>query len=210
VTGLEETRDRILMAALEHVIFDGWTERALRAGAADTGIAAGEAMRAFPGGATDLVAHFTDWADRRMLAAMETADLSGLGVSARVTVAVRLRLEQCAPWREAVRRAVAFLALPQHAGLAARLTFRTVDAMWYAAGDTSADFSYYTKRATLAAVYTSTLLVWLDDTSEDFEATWSFLERRIADVGRFHRLRSRFQKRLTGLRARSRPFDPAR
>src|SRR3546814_19524997 len=91
---------------------------------------------------------------------------------------------------------MSFLAQPQHAALALRCLYRTIDEIWFAVGDTSTDFSFYTKRATLAGVYSTTLLAWLDDTSEGFADTWAFLDRRIADVMRIPLLRARFRQRL--------------
>jgi ubiquinone biosynthesis protein COQ9 len=62
--------------------------------------------------------------------------------------------------------------------------------MWYAAGDKSTDFNFYTKRATLAGVYSATLLYWLNDRSAGSEATWAFLDRRIDNVMAFEKLKS--------------------
>jgi ubiquinone biosynthesis protein COQ9 len=95
---------------------------------------------------------------------------------------VRARLEQLAPHREAVRRALSYLALPQNAALGAKCLYRTVDAIWYAAGDTATDYNFYTKRLLLAGVYSSTVLFWLNDKSEGYAETWAFLDRRIAEV----------------------------
>ena len=85
---------------------------------------------------------------------------------------------------QAVRRALSYLALPRNAALGAKCLYRTVDAIWYAAGDTSTDYNFYTKRLLLAGVYASTLLFWLNDTSEGRAETWAFLDRRIAEVTR--------------------------
>ena len=95
----------------------------------------------------------------------------------RVASAVRTRIEVVAPHKEAARRAAGFLASPQNAPLAARLMDDavSVDAMWRASGDTSSDFSYYTKRAMLAGVYGATLAYWFSDGSEGHSATWTFL-----------------------------------
>ena len=103
-------------------------------------------------------------------------------VRERIATAVRLRLEQVAPHREAVQRGLAFFALPQNAAIGLKCLYRTVDAIWYAAGDRATDYNFYSKRLLLAGVYSSTLLVWLNDTSEDQAETWAFLERRIAEV----------------------------
>src|SRR5262249_25858057 len=99
-----------------------------------------------------------------------------------------------APQREAIRRALAFLALPLHAPLAAKLLYRTVDAVWYALGDRSTDFNFYTKRALLAGVYSSTLLYWLNDKSAECTESWGFLDRRIAEVMKIPQATARLEK----------------
>jgi len=194
----EESRDRLLLVALPHVVFDGWTEKAFQAAIADLGAAATDYRRFFPGGAREAIGHFSDWADRRMAAGLAGHALGDLPVRKRVALAVRLRFEALAPHREAVRRSLGLLALPPNAMLGAQLLYRTVDCLWHAIGDRSADFNFYTKRALLAAVISSTTLYWLDDTTEGAEASWAFLDRRIADVmkvpalgGRLRRLRDR-------------------
>ena len=181
---IEDTRRRLLDATLTHVPFDGWTGVAMMAGARDLGLSPAEAANAFPGGPVEMIEFMSLEADRRMLEALEREDLAALKVRERVALGVRRRLELYGRDREAIRRALAVLALPQNGPLALRLLYRTVDAVWYAAGDTATDFNFYTKRALLAGVYGSTLLAWLDDRSPDLEETWRFLDRRIADAMR--------------------------
>lgn len=196
-----ERRDRILEAALGHVPFDGWSRRSLYAGARDAGFDAATARLLFPGGGDDLLDHLDDWADRRMLARLDELDLGTMRVRERVAAAVRARLEVLAPHREAVRRALAARTLPSNAVRASRNLWRTVDAMWSAAGDVGGGFGYYSKRGLLAAVCSSTLLFWLEDRSEGFRDTWAFLERRIDDVMRIGEVRSRVENVLDGLAA---------
>ncbi len=148
-------RDAAITAMLAHVPFDGWTQRALRRGLADIGAPADDAELLFPGGAADMVACFCDLTDRRMELAAAAMDMTDMRLPRRVRAVIALRLEQNGPHKEAVRRALAVLALRGQAAAAAACTARTVDAIWHAAGDTSADFSWYTKRAILASVYTS-------------------------------------------------------
>lgn len=179
---LTARRDAILLALLPDVAFDGWTRAALLRGAELAAFEKEEALAAFPDGVPQVVAHFSGWADRQMLERLAEADLAAMKVRDRITLAVRTRLEVLAPYKEAVRRSVAVLAMPQHGGLGPRLVYRTVDAMWQAAGDTATDYNFYTKRALLAGVLTTTTLHWLEDRSEGHAATWSFLDRRIADV----------------------------
>lgn len=176
------TRKRLLLAMLPHVPFDGWSDAAIRAGAADAELTPAEALNAFPGGPSEALALFSDWADREMLRRLQKLDLDAMKVRERVAAGVRLRLEVLAPHKEAVRRGLSVLALPPNAGQGLKSLHRTVDAIWTMAGDRSTDYNYYTKRLLLAGVLSTTTLFWLNDRSEGHRATWAFLERRIDDV----------------------------
>lgn len=188
------SRDALLTAALAHVAFDGWTTATLRAGARDAGLAPDDVADAFPRGVADAVRHFSRMADSYMLAELEKADLGELRIHARVALAVETRLAFLDAHREAVHRGMTWLAMPQNALLGARLLYRTVDDIWYAVGDRSADFSFYTKRGLLAGVVGSTTLYWLDDRSEDSAETTAFLHRRLADVMKIHGARKRIEE----------------
>ena len=190
-------RDAAILGMLPNVPFDGWTKRALRAGVRDAGMPPDEADLLFPLGIVDMIETFCDLADRRMEEG--AAALTETRLSKRVRAVIALRLEQNRLYKEAIRRALAILALPRNARAAATCTARTVDAVWYAAGDRSADISWYTKRAILAAIYSATVLYWLRDTSEDDAATLAFLDRRLAGLGRFGRLRGRADALLARL-----------
>ncbi len=189
-------RDAAIEALLPNVPFDGWTARALRAALVSIGQPADDAALLFPGGAGDMVEAFCDLADRRMEAECATLDLAALRVPERVRAVLALRLRQNRPQREAIRRALGLLASPRHGRLAAACTARTVDAIWHAAGDRSADWSWYSKRAILASVYTGVILFWLRDQDEDDAATLAFLDRRLAGVARIGRVRRRVEQVL--------------
>ena len=195
----EEQRDRLLEAALAHVPFDGWSRRSLVAAAADLGIDQGLARRLFPRGGDDLLAQLERWADRRMLTQVDTDALAAMRIRERIGRLVRARLEALAPHREAMRRAVAARLLPSNALAGAASLWRTVDLMWSLAGDKADDYSYYSKRSLLAAVWTSTFLFWLEDRSDDHRDSWAFLDRRIGDVMQIGALRARVGDALRSL-----------
>jgi ubiquinone biosynthesis protein COQ9 len=189
-------RDAALEALLPLVPERGWTVAALRQAAGE------DADLLFPGGAVEMAEAWADLADRRMEAGAAALGLDALRVPARVRAVIALRLVQSRPHKAAVRRALAVLARPGAKAAAARALARTVDAVWFAAGDQSADFSWYTKRAILAGVYGSTLLRWFTDSSEDDGPTLAFLDRRLADVGRIGKTRRRTEALLQRLRPR--------
>ena len=182
-------RDAAIDAMLPNVPFDGWSWRALRRGLASIEVPEDDAELLFPGGIGDMLDLFCDLADRRMEEAATTIAEGSL--TRRVRAVLALRFAQNRDHKEAIRRAWAIMSLPGQARLAARCTARTVDAIWHVAGDEAADFSWYTKRATLTAIYGATLLYWLRDTSDDNSDTLAFLDRRLAGLGRMHRMRGR-------------------
>ena len=77
--------------------------------------------------------------------------------------------------------------------LALRLLYETADGIWYAAGDGATDFSFYTKRVTLAAIYAATVLFWLEDRSPGFADTRDFIERRLVEIARIGQARRRLE-----------------
>lgn len=180
-------RDAALRAMLPEVPRLGWSQAALRAGLAAAGETPDAAAWLFPRGPAGMVEAWCDLADRDMAEAAAGMALETQRIPARIRALVALRLRQQRPHKEAVRRAMALLALPWNAAVAARATARTTDAIWQAAGDTSNDFSFYTRRASLAGVYGTTLAFWLTDADPDDGATLAFLDRRLADLARLQR-----------------------
>lgn len=177
---MDRTKDRVLDASLLHAPFDGWSEATLRAAIVDSEVAPALVRALFPRGGVDLAMAYHQRGDAEMRAAYAATDLAALRTRERITLAVRLRLQVAD--KELVRRGSALFSLPNHAIEGAGLIWNTADAIWDVLGDTSRDVNWYTKRATLAAVYGATVLFWLGDTSDGDQATWGFLDRRIENV----------------------------
>jgi ubiquinone biosynthesis protein COQ9 len=186
---LDEIDARLLPAMLPHVPFEGWSAAARDAAADDEGIDRPLAALALPDAAA-MVDAYTARADRLMAEAMLAAGVGTMKIRDRIRAALVTRLDQAAMDREAVRRALAVLAQPANAALGARILWRTADAMWRAAGDTATDFNHYSKRTILGAVYSASLLYWLEDDSDDFSETRAFIDRRIDGVMRFEKAKA--------------------
>ena len=162
--------------------FDGWSQTAFDAGAKDAGIPADRALNAFPGGMAELLAFHHESEDRQMLEAMARANVSEMRVRDRIAFAVKARLQRNVQHREAIKSACSFLAMPHNAALALRLLYRTVDAMWYGAGDTRPTSISIPSARCWPGVYSTTVLYWLNDKSAGCADTWAFLDRRIDEV----------------------------
>ena len=189
MTESNPARDAAIRAMLPLAGVQGWNWATIRAGLAAAGEDPVLAESWFPTGATGAVAAWIDLANRDMVAAAAAEDVAALRVPARIRRVVELRLAATAPHKPALRRALSLLAMPWNAAVALRTTAATVDAMWHAAGDTSADFSWYTRRATLAGVYGATLAFWTRNDDPDIAEAMEFLDRRLAGVARLGKRR---------------------
>lgn len=191
---LEQLRRRLALAVGENAVFDGWTETAVDTAAQQLGVDPLQARLAMPKSQAGMVDTYIQEVDRALEAHFTPDQLAGMKIREKIRSLIWRRLEIQAPAREAVRRALAILAMPQNVPLALRISWRTADLMWRIAGDTSTDFNHYTKRLTLGAVYGSTLLAWLDDQSEAWADTAAFLDRRIDDVMQIEKLKADWRR----------------
>lgn len=187
---LERLRRELALAVGENAVFDGWTRSAVDSAAQQLGLDAVQARLAVPKSQTGIIDLYIQEVDRALEASFTPERLAKMKIREKIRALVWHRLEIMGPAREAVRRALAILAMPQNLPLALRISWRTADLMWRIAGDNSTDFNHYTKRMTLGAVYGSTLLVWLDDQSDGWADTAAFLDRRIDDVMRFEKFKA--------------------
>ena len=190
---LDEVRAALAPILPRHAAFDGWRAEAVTMAAEQCGIDSDIAALAFPGGAMDMIDAWFASIDMRMLDALAPEKLATLSIRRRIISLIETRLTLLARDREALRRAQAILAMPRHAARAAKLGWRAADGMWRAAGDETTDLNHYSKRLTLAGVYAATLLVFVDDESEDWTETRAFLARRIEGVMRFERAKAQWK-----------------
>ncbi|MDR6144496.1 ubiquinone biosynthesis protein COQ9 [Sphingomonas sp. SORGH_AS870] len=192
---LDEVRVALAEGIASNAAFDGWGDEARDMAADAAGIDRDIARLAFKDGAVAMIDAWFARIDQAMVEAVPAEQAAAMKIRQRITALVEARLAAVAPNREALRRALTILAMPQNAASGARLGWRTVDAIWAQAGDTATDYNHYTKRATLFAVYGSTIAVFLNDDSEDHADTRAFLARRIEGIMRFEKWKAGVAKR---------------
>jgi len=189
---LDELRAALAPQVAANAAFDGWNNRALDAAADALGVDRDVARLAFTDGPVAMIDAWFAHIDAAMLARFTPEQLAAMKIRARIIALVEARLDLASPHREALRRALAILAMPQNLARAAQLGWRAADAMWRAAGDTATDYNHYSKRMTLGAVYASTIAVFLDDESEGQADTRAFLARRIENIMQFEKAKAKW------------------
>ena len=189
---LDELRLALAPAIAEAAIFDGWSDAALVMAAQAVGADKDVARLAFKGGAIEMIEAWITTIDIAMAAALPAETLGQMKIRERIRSLVQFRLDAVTGLEEALRRALAIMAMPQNAGRALRTGWHSADVMWRLAGDTATDYNHYTKRAILASIYGATLAVFVDDTSTDKAETRAFLDRRIEGVMTFEKVKAQW------------------
>jgi ubiquinone biosynthesis protein COQ9 len=193
---LDEIRLAIAPLLPAHAAFDGWNDKAVLAAAADIGVDGDIALLVFKsGGAMALIDAWVDSVDAEMGQRLSPVTVEAMKIRQRITALVATRLAIMEPHKEALRRAMAVMAIPTNTIAATRMGWRTADRIWRLAGDTASDFNHYTKRMTLSAVYASCLAVFINDDTDDFTETRAFLGRRIENVMQFEKIKAQAKAR---------------
>jgi ubiquinone biosynthesis protein COQ9 len=201
---LDEIRAVLAPRLAAHAAFDGWNDVAIASASSEAGIDPDLARLGLKGGAMAMIAAWIGAVDAEMARRLPPETLGAMKIRERITALIATRLEITAPDKEGQRRALAIMASPQNLVKAAQIGWRTADRMWRLAGDTATDFNHYTKRATLSAVYASTLAVFVNDESENFAETRAFLDRRIDNVMQFEKVKAQSKARRENLPSLSR------
>jgi len=194
---LDELRIALAPDIAASAIFDGWNETALVAAAEMAGADVDVAKLAFPEPtrAMDMIEAWITSVDQAMEAEWPQERLAELKIRERIRALVAFRLDAVEHIDEAVRRAMAIMAMPQNAPRSMQLGWRSADIMWRLAGDTATDYNHYTKRAILAGIYSATLAFFVNDDSENKAKSHEFLGRRLDGVMRFEKFKHQLTSR---------------
>ena len=186
----QQAKDKIIDHIMKYVPVSGWTRESLRQAVMDAGFHDGDEFRAFQGNMDRVVSYYLDYNDRRMLEKLKDIDLNSMRTKDRISTAIMVRFRLAEPHKQVVKKTIEYLKHPTRASMAATSLYNTVSQIWYAAGDTSADYNFYTKRGLLAAVYSSTFLYWLKDESEDSIRTRAYLSKKLDQVMQIPKIKS--------------------
>ncbi|MBL0941486.1 MAG: COQ9 family protein [Alphaproteobacteria bacterium] len=186
--------NKVINCTLKHVPVEGWTLNALNLGAIEAEVNNQDVLVFFNHNMDNVISYYSEMLDLQMTQMLESYNLETRKIRERIALAVMTRLELMAPHREAAKRTASYLAFPTKLPFALRLLYKTVNTMWYCAGDTATDFNFYTKRGLLTGVYSSAFIYWLNDQSAGFADTRAFVERRISNVMVIPKMKGRIQE----------------
>ncbi|KAJ2803095.1 Ubiquinone biosynthesis protein coq9, mitochondrial [Coemansia guatemalensis] len=182
-----KARLAIMDLALTKVNEFGWSEQALASAATDLGYSpmahgSSKDTNAGSNSGLSLITHFMDRAldETRIEADDQLHEFDS--TTEKLRFLCRVRLRQTRPMLRHWPEAAAILSQPQNVSVAMSKLADLSSQLYYLAGDKSSRLDWYAKRSALAASYLASELYMCEDRSPNFQATWSFLDRRIEDM----------------------------
>jgi ubiquinone biosynthesis protein COQ9 len=195
---IKVAKDLLLASILPNVEFDGWSSGAFEQAVIDSGVDTSLVHQIAPRGAIDLAVAFHKKGDELMMLGYKQENFTELKYSEKVMQLIKLRIQASNTHKGAVRKGMSLFALPQNINEGGQLIWKTSDKIWNTLGDKSTDSNWYTKRTTLSAVYSATVLFWLCDDSDEAIDTWNFLNRRIQNVMEIEKAKAKIKKTSFG------------
>ena len=183
-------KQKILISAKKHIVFDGWSKKIIESISLDLRIKENEIYKIFPPGYLDILKFYFKETEKNMIKETKNKiNLISLRTHERIYEIILLRLKININDQELIRKTLVFLSKPKHNRLGLKYLYKTVDNIWYLAGDNSTNFNFYTKRIILASIYSATVLYWLNDNSENKINTNNFLLARLKNTSIFSKVK---------------------
>jgi ubiquinone biosynthesis protein COQ9 len=189
---LNSMRLEILKASMKYLVKDGWNNN-IFSSVSKKGKFKEEEMRAlFPKGYKSLLELYLSNIDKEMIESCNKINLIRMRTHQRIREIILARLKINRKNKKLVKRTFLTLMLPQNTKIATFSLYNTVDQMWYLAGDNSTDFNFYTKRAILAFIYSSTICYWINHNNDNVK-TKQFLDKQLTNVNKLSKKKKSFK-----------------
>ena len=186
---LKKIRNQILQEAKPYIVKFGWNENLFVNMKKDSKFTYEEMNVLFPRGYTTLIEMYLEEINSKMTVKSQNINLIRLRVHERIRDLFILRLMIMSEEKKLISKTFLNLLLPHNYKLALKNLYKTVDQMWFLAGDNSTNFNFYSKRAILASIYTSVMVHFINNDSID--ETIILLNKQLKRVSKIPQIKSR-------------------
>ncbi len=178
----------ILDDVKKYVEKDGWSKNLLKKILSNR-VTSSDLSYLFPNGYLDLLELSLKELNRSLENKINKINIINFPMSKRMKKILFVRLEILNKDKIFFKKTFNHLMLPHNNKIMKRNLYNTVDNMWYLAGDNSTDFSFYTKRFTLALIYTNALFVFFN---KDIEQAKINIEKNLKRISNIPKFKQRF------------------
>ena len=185
---LKKLRNNIYKKAKLTAMKFGWNENLFDNIANESTHTYEEMHALFPEGYLSIIQMYLDEIDEVMTKESEKINLIRLKIHERIRELCILRLNIMAKEKDLISKTFLHLLLPNNYKFSSKNLYRTVDQIWFLAGDNSTDFNFYSKRIILASIYTSTMIHFINN--DNMDGTIFLLNKLLRKVSKIPKIKS--------------------
>ena len=179
---------KILIASKKIIVEHGWSENIFQKLTLQK-ISKSDLLLLFPNGYIDLLDFALKEINIILTKNINKINIINFSTSKRIKKILITRLEILNKEKAFYKKTFNHLLLPQNVKILKKNLYKSIDEMWYLAGDNSTDFNFYTKRITLAAIYSSALFVFYNKNIKDAEIN---IEKNLKRISKIPKIKERF------------------
>ena len=185
---LKKLRNNIYKKAKLSAMKFGWNENLFDNIANESAYTYEEIYALFPAGYLSIIQMYLEEIDEEMTKESEKINLIRLKIHERIRELCILRLNIMAKEKDLASKTFLHLLLPNNYKFSSKNLYRTVDQIWFLAGDNSTDFNFYSKWIILASVYTPTMIHFINN--DNINDTLFLLNKLLRKVSKIPKIKN--------------------
>jgi ubiquinone biosynthesis protein COQ9 len=175
-------QEKIVNQFIRDVPKFGWSRDTLLGSAKKLKISTSILAKEFPSFEADILKFIISQNNQKVEKSYKSFNHDRLRMRDRIKTILELKFETNHHLKDSLPEMLKNLIKPGNLFSSLKLLNQNSDFIWNLAGDNANDFNYYSKRGLLSIVYLSTLIYWLNDSSNKMIGTKSFISRAVDGV----------------------------
>ena len=185
----KKTKQKLLEAIINIVEINGWSSNVFQKLKNKNIIKISDLMINFPDEDKDLLIFVINELNYLMEKKINKRDIMNLPISKRIKRILITRFEILKNNKKFYKKTFTYLLLPKNIKLMKNNLYKSVDQMWYLAGDNSTDFNFYTKRLTLSFIYVNALFTFYKNDKSNVEDN---IDINLKKISKIPKLKNKF------------------
>ncbi len=185
----KKTKQKLLEAIINIVEINGWSSNVFQKLKNKNIIKISDLMINFPDEDKDLLIFVINELNYLMEKKINKRDIMNLPISKRIKRILITRFEILKNNKKFYKKTFNYLLLPKNIKLMKNNLYKSVDQMWYLAGDNSTDFNFYTKRLTLSFIYVNALFTFYKNDKSNVEDN---IDINLKKISKIPKLKNKF------------------
>ena len=159
-------RLKVLVIAKNIIAKDGFNSKAFIKISKNTAINENEIHLLFPDGYNDIIKFALDQLNVELENYCKNLDLIRLPLHKRIRKIILSKVLIMNKEKNFYKKLFLSLLLPKRSFSISKQLYKSIDQIWYIAGDTSTDFNFYTKRLILSGIYSRVILFFFNNNNQ--------------------------------------------